>query len=755
MKTLRFASLLPILSLMTQSAAFSQEPPRTDRHGDPLPKGALERLGTVRFFEPDGIDAFAFSPDGKTYAVCGRTWASKKATVGLWNTATGKAIHRCPTDAWFFGDVAFAPDGKTVAAASNCDVFFFDVTTGNKLRRFEGHPGGIECLAWSPDGKMLAVGGSVHWTRDGDGAPNDKHPHTVRVIDAETGKLIREFEERDQPVFVVAFSADGQRLLTSNAKQCVPLYWAKYGIATVRMRSELVSVWDTATGAKLHHFARGVWRRTAVDNLTITYSADLTRVAFMGPDEKVQAWDIATGTKCLVPVENARWSFTFSPDGKYLVFSTDGGGPISLWDANTGKHVRDFMQPSGSAFTIAGIDPTGKYVAAVSGTSTSSYRPTYLHLWNLASGKELTGQHGHQAAITFVQASPDGKRVVTGGQDRTVRLWDSATGQPGKVLSFDNCYWVSQPVLSQNSKTVATVDDQGVVRLLDVPEGKRRALKTDINDLRYILALSPDGTVMAVSDQQERVFLLDAQVGKKLAALSVWSREMCFSPDGRVLATLGRNGSATQLQLWHSGTGKLLHTFQPPGSGFNEAFFFVTDYRRTLAFSADGRWLVVCEAFYSRHGWYETKLFLWEVATGQLLREIAKVPSSPTGITFGPDGFTLVANSGNSHADRADGAATFWDLPSGQLLGKIQGHIGDVTAVAFAPDGRTFFTGGRDGTALVWDAAMLPRAKPSPPRKLSPAELTALWIDLAGTNARKAYDAIVTLSASGKDSVAF
>jgi WD40 repeat protein len=390
MNTLRIVFLLPVLSLMSPSAAWGQESPLTDRHGDPLPKGALQRLGTVRYCENSTISAFAFSPDVKQYVTCGRTGGSWQATIGLWDTATGKAIHQLATDAEFFCAVAFAPDGKTVAAASFNDIFIFDAATGKQLRQFEGHPGGIACLAWSPDGKTLAVGGSVNVYRSADGrtstsrsrAPDDKRRNNVRLLDAETGKLIRELDNNAQPVYIVAFSADGQRLLASKAEHCSRI--GTTGREPIRVESDLVGVWDTATGAKLYHFARGVWRRAAVEAVNIIYSRDLTRVAFKGVKGKIQVWDIAAGTQCSVELANPYWSFAFTADGKQLVFGTERG-TISLWDAKTGKHVRDFARQSGSAYTLAGVDPTGQYVASVGRSSHTG--PTRVHLWDLPAAQ--------------------------------------------------------------------------------------------------------------------------------------------------------------------------------------------------------------------------------------------------------------------------------------------------------------------------------------------------------------------------------
>ncbi|KAK3619916.1 hypothetical protein LTR22_025802 [Elasticomyces elasticus] len=369
-----------------------------------------------------GVNAVAFSPDGKTVAS-----GSRDKTVGLWDAATGEEMQKLEGHDDWVNAVAFSPDGKTVASGSSDEtVRLWDAATGEEMRKLEGHNAGVWAVAFSPDGKTVASGSS------------DK---TVRLWDATTGEEMQKLKGHDDWVNAVAFSPDGKTVASGSSDK------------TVRL-------WDVVTGEqtqKLEGHEGGV---TAV-----AFSPDGKTVASGLDDKMIRLWDAATGKGMQKLKGHADWvrAVAFSPDGK-TVASGSSDRTVRLWDAATGEEVQKLKGHDAGVWAVA-FSPDGKTVA-------SGSRDKTVRLWDAAMGEETQKLEGHNGWVRAVAFSPDGKTVASGSRDRTVRLWDVAMGEEMQKLKGHNA-GVWAVAFSPDGKTVASGSSDKTVRLWDAATSKQ------------------------------------------------------------------------------------------------------------------------------------------------------------------------------------------------------------------------------------------------------------------------------------------
>jgi WD40 repeat protein len=671
-------------------------PARTDQYGDPLPPGAVARLGTVRLRHEGEARALVFSPDEKMLAAL--CWQE----VILWDVATAREVRRLPVHALGLSAhvLAFSPDGKALAVlpsdfgrGGRADITFWDPATGKELRslplptqKFPEMAGG---LCFTPDGKTLAVS-------RGNGR--------VHLIDVPTRKVRHTVGGSRSEIYGLAFSPDGKMLALGTLNPGVQL-------------------WDTATG----RLVRGIDAHKGFVN-AVAFTPDGKAIA-SGSWDRIVLSEVATGQ------QRARFEtkmqsihgLAFTPDGRTLV-SGSQDGRVRAWDVATGRArlTLDAGWGTGRSMTLS---PSGKIVAA--GTSASA-----LRLWDVATGRERFARfQGHDARVHALAFTPDGRLLLSGG-DGQCRVWDTATWRPSGLLpGTARCL-----SLSPDGKRLLTVAYADAVRIRDRASG-RDVLTVKVPDLR-LAALSPDGkAVMTVEckwpNHSTRVSRWDAATGKQLGRVPgpyVLPYGFAVSPDGRTAVVGSGEGL---IHLCDLEAGKEVLTLSGHGSMVE-----------ALAFSEDGRTLA--------SGSYDKTVRLWETATGQEVLTLGGHRRAVGAVALSPDGRLLASADGPDHGydGKEPRRIRVWEVAAGREVATFEGHDSAVGALAFSPDGARLVSGQQKSTLLVWDVARLARRRRGGPG-LDGKRLETFWTTLAGGDARRARQAVWTLTDHPDEAVPF
>ncbi|TFK63761.1 WD40 repeat-like protein, partial [Pluteus cervinus] len=332
---------------------------------------------------------------------------------------------------------------------------------------------------------------------------------------------------------------------------------------------------------------------------------------------------------------------------------------------------------SSPVFSVA-YSPDGRHV--VSGSSDKTVR-----IWNATTGQPVGEPlQGHSDSVWSVAYSPDGRHVVSGSNDKTVRIWDATTGQPvGKPLDGH-----SDPVLSvaysPDGRHVVSGSSDMSVRIWDAITGQPIGDPfEDHSSVVSSVAYSPDGRHVVSGSWDDTVRIRDATtgqpVGQPLQGHSdlVWS--VAYSPDGKHVVSGSWDDT---VRIWDATTG------QPIGEPLQGHSYSV----RSVAYSPDGRHVV--------SGSLDMTVRIWDATTSQPVGEPLQGHSNSVySVGYSPDGKHVVSAS-------EDKTVRIWDATTSQPVGKpLQGHSDSVHSVVYSLDGRHVVSGSHDNTVRIWDTA--------------------------------------------------
>jgi len=524
--------------------------------------------GEVRKFGREGgKTVFArFSPDGR--------WIASRAAPGekllLWDVASGTLRRQINVDASWHG-LAFSPDGRRILAGSGADLQLFDTATGAPIRRFtlvgrrevriavgEDRGWTVSSVEFSPDGQRIMFGGAIFNAATGQPihtfdnylifrftvgeiafAPAAFSPdgrgivtglwEALRLWDVASGASTRRFEgfnfgrRLSQLAQFAAFSPDGRNIVSA-------------GLAPVR-------VWDSGTGSLVREFDR---EPMALGAFALSPDGNrLVSSASPSSDRTLHLWDVASGKMIqtiasTMPIKSS----AFSPDGRHILVSGSYGETLQLIDATTWAIIVGHVLPNAGSSSIA-FSPDGRRIllgrkmmntASFDRAAARQLRSGLLYLEHQDFEVLAVGEN----TITAVAFSSDGKRVLTGSADHTLRLWNATSLARDREFKGHSDA-ITSVAFSPNGQRILSGSKDRTVRLWDAASGALVHTFKDHGGEVTSVAFSPDGQRILSAGIDNTWRQWDAVSFAPIMTMSVlpqfnWIVEL---PDGRYRASDG------------------------------------------------------------------------------------------------------------------------------------------------------------------------------------------------------------------------
>lgn len=562
----------------------------------------------------------------------------------------------------FINTIAFTPDGKQLVSHGHYDgVRVWDAASGAEVGQvIPDRDGWVGAALLTPDGNTVLTL-----------ERGQQHNSAIRLRNRAGMKVVREFEvgQLQSP----RLAPDGKLLagLTEN--------------------NTTAEVWDVATGKRLRS-----WKAHEGWVWCYDFSADGKTLVTGGPDKAIRVWDVATGEKKreIAGHPNVVGKLALSADGTFLAtlgmteVKTGNGAYfpwdnlIRVWDVAGGMELHRLTMPVKKGFADHPLGFSNLTFAPDGKTLVTAGQDGALRFWDAAAGKELRciplGSRGAMA-LAF---APDGKTLAVGAN--AIRLLDVASGKDVLALGGHRCGIFA--TAAPDGRTVLTAGGEGAVLIWDVATGKERG-RLEAHD-QPIIAVRPlrDGRRLLTTGMDYAISLWDLTTGKRLRRLDAAYASfglLAVSADEKTLAVPGKNKDLALIELE---TGKEVAKLQVHETGITGA-----------AFHPDGRTLLVWCGDHTAH--------VWDVAAKKELRQFefveppaAPVPPPPAAGRGGRSGWAYVAVASPDGRLVAYGSQSRYlalhDTATGSLLRLLTDLPDGPSALAFSPDGRTLAWGG-------------------------------------------------------------
>ncbi len=545
---------------------------------------------------------------------------------------------------------------------------------------------------FSSDGKLLAV------------ACEDS---AIRIYDVETKEIVGELRGHRDIVYSAKFFPSGDKILSCSRDSTLRI-WNLNGdvIAEATAGGQGLQFADlNPTGDKIIYSS---WKRTQAGAVGI--------VSLWDANSLVKLWETEFGEKPIVTVR-------FSPDGSHFAVGT-WGWKVAVWiTENPGEpKVFDLDDvPTYSAIDDIAFSPDGTKIAAASKNGTP-------RVWNIETGEKLLELHGHNQPVMSIAFSADGNQIYTGGNDASIAIWDARTGirlarlfghsDAVNSIEFRPVEKNSANSSSAGTKQFTTISSDKTIRIWDAATGLEFQDSVGRAPHSYGFCLSNDGGLLATGGKEGSVSIWNAHSGeliRNFAALGNFINSADFSPDGKHLVVCSWNNT---LKVLDAETGKeifVLETmtagspscvFSPDGkyfaagSGDKQAYIWNSKNSKIVrklgheasltyvAFSPDSRYFACAVG--------NGEVVLWSTKDWTKIRSIQEGGIVHC-LDFSPDGKEIVTAGRNN-------VAKIWDIESGQPKLALEENDNLIWSVAYSPKGDRIATGSADNSIRIWDA---------------------------------------------------